>query len=482
MRGLGLTILLLIFVVGVSAAGPDADFEGVWLGEITGPNARTAVGLAFTRTGRGLAVSLYFPGMFLYGVDFGPAEIRDGAFVFEPFNLTVARRGDTLTGTFAIAKLPLELRRAASWPPAGLIPPYPAAPAPAWSLPLGAAAWASPVARDGVVYVGTVDGSLHAVRASDGRRLWTWHGPNPLYGEALLTEDSVCLVDDHCDLVCLARANGTLRWRTPLHDQKPAGEPAPRDETFNHRTAAPVIDGRGILYVGSTDHGLYAIRAANGEVVWRRDAGAPICAPVTLSGDDLIVAGIDGSVVRFDCRLQEETMRVKLGGSIVSAPVIAGDRIVVGCRDYLLYGLDAAKGTVAWRDSYWFSWVESTPRLVDGVLYIGGSDYRRVSALDPATGRARWATDVRGLTWGSPVVTATTVYAGTAGQNIAGTLIKHLGGVVALDRRTGAVKWRYDSPVPADATFTGCTGSLVLAAGNIIGAGVDGVLIAFPAD
>ncbi len=482
MRRFGPLALILISLPGVSVAEPGADFEGVWLGEITAPNATTALGLEFTRTAKGLVVRLYLPEMFLPGVNFGPAVIRDGTFVLEPLNLAVTRRGETLTGTFAIAKLPVELHRAASWPPVAPAPAYPAAPAPVWMQPLGAAAWASPVARAGVVYVGTVDGSLHAVRADDGHPLWTWKGPNPLYGEALTTEDGVCFVDDRCDLVCLTRADGAFRWRTPLRRGKPGGGPPPRDETFNHRTAAPVIDADGILYVGSTDRGLYAIRAATGEIVWRHDAGAPIYAPVTLSGDDLIVAGFDGSVVRLDRRRREETMRVKLGGPIVSAPVVAGGRIVVGCRDYLLYGLDVAKGAVEWRDSYWFSWVESAPRLVDGVLYIGGSDYRRVSALDPATGRPRWATDVRGLTWGSPVVTATSVYAGTAGQNLAGTVIKHLGGIVALDRRTGAVKWRYDAPVPANATFTGCAGSLVLAAGHVIGAGVDGGLIAFPAE
>ena len=420
--------------------------------------------------------------MFLYGVNFGPAVIRDDTFVLEPLNLTVTRHGDTLTGTFAIARLPVELRRGAGWLPEPTAPDLPAAPTPVWSRPLGAAAWASPAAREGVVYVGTIDGTFHAVRASDGHPLWTWHGPNPLYGEALVTDDGVYFVDDRCELVGLARADGALRWRTPLHEDKPAGGPLSPDKTFNHRTTTPVIDATGVLYVGSTDGGLYAIGAAHGEVVWRHDTGTPIYAPVTLRGDDIIVAGFDGSVISVNRSRREETMRVKLGGPIVSAPVIAGYRMVVGCRDYLLYGLDAASGSVAWRDSYWFSWVESAPRLVDGVLYIGGSDYRRVSALDPATGKARWATDVRGITWGSPVVTPTTVFAGAAGQNLAGTLIKHVGGVVALDRQTGVVKWRYVSPDPAGAAFTGCTGSLVLAGGHVIGAGVDGMLIAFPAD
>mgnify|MGYP000987581346 CR=1 FL=1 len=37
----------------------------------------------------------------------------------------------------------------------------------------------------------------------------------------------------------------------------------------------------------------------------------------------------------------------------------------------------------------------------------------------------------------TPIVTATTVYAATAGQSLSGTVIKHEGGIVALDRTTG---------------------------------------------
>ena len=119
------------------------------------------------------------------------------------------------------------------------------------------------------------------------------------------------------------------------------------------------------------------------------------------------------------------------------------------------------------------------PRLVDGLIYVGGSDYRRISAIDPATGVARWVTDVRGLTWGSPVVTADTVFAGTSAQNPAA--ITHEGGITALDRATGAVKWRHVVPLAADADRAGYLGSLVLADGKIIGAGYDGTVIAFPA-
>jgi len=459
------------------AAKPD-DFLGVWTGEITAPNTKTAIGLAFTSTEKGMFVSLNFPEMFLYCANFGPAQIRGDTFDLAPLNLKLALHGETLVGTFAPAHLPVTLHRGGSFatePPEAV---QPGAPAPLWAHELGGSVWAGPTAFDGTVYIASVDGKVHAVRASDGAVVWT--GPNPCYGAVLATAADLFLLDDRCDLVALQRADGVLKWRTPLYNEKLAGPSPPANETFNHRAATPVIDQKGNLYVGSADHGLYSVRSDTGRIVWRHDAKAPIHASVALEKDRVWVGAFDGSVLAVSLRSGQEISRFKVGGPIVSTPVLAAGRVVVGARDYLLYGLDAKSGAVAWRNSYWFSWVESTPRLADGVLYVGGSDFRRVSALDPATGQVKWSTDVGGLSWSTPLAAAETIFAGTCGQTMAGTVIKHTGGIVSLDRRTGAVRWRYNAPVKAGADFSGFVGSLVLIDGKIIGAGVDGTLIAFP--
>jgi outer membrane protein assembly factor BamB len=316
---------------------------------------------------------------------------------------------------------------------------------------------------------------MHAVSAS-GEVLWTWTGAAPLYGAAAVSADAVYFVDAHDELVALSRADGTLRWRMSLRLRASADA---RDATFNHRTATPVLDPKGLLYVGSDDGALCAIRARNGKLMWRQELGAPVYSAVSLVGDDVWVGAFDGTVRRVNRRTRKETLQVKLGGPVVSAPVPGADRIIVGCRDYTLYAITTS-GTTSWRNTYWFSWVESTPRLVDGILYIGGSDYRRVSALRTETGVPLWATDVGGLSWGTPVVTNESVFAATAGQNIEGTVIAHRGGIVALDRQTGATKWRLVAPMPAGAEFTGFAGSLAVAGGRLIGAGLDGTLIALP--
>ena len=176
-----------------------------------------------------------------------------------------------------------------------------------------------------------------------------------------------------------------------------------------------------------------------------------------------------------------EISRVRAGGGVVTTPVLAGGNLIVGSRDYMLYAFRAGDGAPAWKFSYWFSWVESTPALADGVIYVGASDYRRVTAFDPKSGAVRWATDVRGLAWGTPLVTADTVFIGTVAQNIPGTAIAHTGGIMALDRTTGAVKWQLLAAPAPENSFGGYAGSLALAGDLVIAAGFDGNLIALSA-
>jgi outer membrane protein assembly factor BamB len=468
-----------------SPTPPAADpVEGTWLGIVTAPQGSAEIGFKFARNAKGvLNFALYFPLMNTFGVTFDVPVAREGDVYTEPvLNSRLQLQGDKLTGTFGPGKLPVALTRGGAFTPAPPAPKYPAGPAPLWTHPLGSLTWAAPVVADGVVYVGTREGKIHAVHAADGTAVWTWTGPNRIDGRAVAAGDNLCFVDGKNDLVCLNRADGTLRWRTALYDEKLAGKPLPDNPTFNRRTATPlVLDST--VYCGSADGGLYALGATNGAKLWRYDAGAPIFSGAGLSDTDSLMFGtMDGSVVLLDRRTQKEIRRGHTGGGVVTTPVVAGDKVLVGSRDYFLYGLNLADGSVAWKFSYWFSWVESTGVLRDGVFYVGASDYRRVSAFDPATGRARWGTDVRGLPWGTPLVVGDSIFIGTVAQNIPGTAIEHTGGLMALDRRTGAVKWQLLAPKPPENSFGGYAGSLATDGQRIFAASFDGSLIALPVE
>jgi len=191
---------------------------------------------------------------------------------------------------------------------------------------------------------------------------------------------------------------------------------------------------------------------------------------------------MDGSVAILDVETRRELFRAKTAGAVITTPLVVGGCVIAGSRDYQLYGFRIRDGTIAWRYSYWYSWVESSPVLVNGLVYVGASDYSRVTALDPATGKARWSSKVYGTNWGTPLVIGNRVFTGTASQNLPGTLIAHEGGILALDRDTGSAIWRRVAPPGPPGGFGGYAGSLAGADHRLVAAGFDGQLVCLPCD
>lgn len=467
------------------AAAPAAPaplaIEGAWLGTIEAPQGRFELGFRFARRPDGkIDLGLHMPAMHVFDMKVGPyAEENDGAYSVPLLDIAFTLQGDRLVGTFGKAHLPMVLTRGDAYARRPEIPAAPPAPALLWSYPLGSPTFASPLVRDGIAYIGARDGKFHAVRTSDGTAVWTTTTPNRIDGHPAIAGDAIYFVDGKVDLVCLSRTDGTLKWRTPLHDVAFASRPTEDNPTFNRRTATPLVVG-DTVYAGSSDGGLYALDAANGTKRWRAAAGAPVFTGVTrLDDGSLLFGAMDGTVVRVDAS-GREMMRLRAGGSVTTTPTVVDGIVIVGCRNYMLYGFNLQDGSPAWSYSFGFSWVESTPTVRDGVFYIGGSDWARVSAFDARTGRPHWETIVGGMSWGTPAVTDDTVFAGATCQK--GALIQHQGGIVALDRKTGAIKWRHAMTFPNEQMpFGGIPGSIALDGDRLIATGFDGQLIALPA-
>lgn len=134
-----------------------------------------------------------------------------------------------------------------------------------------------------------------------------------------------------------------------------------------------------------------------------------------------------------------------------------------------------------WTRYWWGSWVESTAVERDGVAYVGSGDLQSVSAIDPATGRDRWRTEVGGWVMQRPAVGERVVYAGVGGaRRLASHWRPQAGGLVALDRETGRLLWRWDAPAGAG-FLEGVIAAPVIAGDRVVVGGVDGTLYAFDA-
>ena len=461
---------------------PAESLAGKWYGEVGPPTDRVGLGLELASGADGrLAARVVQPVMNYFGVELPSGVRREGErLVLADLGLELALRGERLVGTLAPG-FDVALDRVERLPEPAPIPDVPSGPEPRWVTKLGGAIYAAPAvleSEDGaVLYVGTTGGTFNAVRASDGGLLWVFAAGRPIFGEALVTQAALYFACDNGWLFKLERATGKELWRLELGDAA-VSRVLPHPEHFGWDLQGPrpaLADGT--VFVGSGDGSLHAVDAKSGARRWRFASGARIRTGALVDGPRVVVGSYDGNVYALERATGRELWRRATGGPIDTAPVAAAGRVIVGNRGPGLAALDAQTGEPAWLAPFWGSWVESTPVLAEGLLYVGASDLRRVSALDPQDGRVIWRSDVYGWTWGTPLVTAERVYVGAAGGSP--YFLEHAASLTALERATGAIVWRRPWPEVLGAHQWGLASSPVLAGDLLVVASLEGALFAF---
>ncbi len=135
---------------------------------------------------------------------------------------------------------------------------------------------------------------------------------------------------------------GKACWPQPFTIPAPAG-------SRSDIVAAPLVAG-DTLYVGSHDHGLYAVDAATG--VGRPLAEVPrgiVSAPAALEEQGLIVFGAnDGSVYAVDALTGERAWAYTVGGHVQAGPVAWGGSVFAASDAGQVVALPWHGGRYAW--------------------------------------------------------------------------------------------------------------------------------------
>ena len=461
-----------------------AELAGAWSGEVEHEGETTPFALELEPDDDGkVLLKATVPIAHLAHAPIGrvPMQLEGRKVQLGPFAFDYDAAAKTLTGVvpdgFApVYRLPLVLRRVARIEAPARAEPGRTLAEPVWSFDAGSPLWPGPAFSGGLVFVGAEDGQLHAVDARTGRSRWSFRAGGPVRTRPALVEGTLLFQADDGFLYKLDAVSGQERWRvrlveTPV-ERLPFDNPKSRYDRFG--SDVTVVGGR--LYVGTHDGHVLALDPANGARLWDFATGDSVLAAPAVDSGRVYASSFDKHVYALDAASGRLLWKCFTQGAVVSTPAVAGDLVVVGNRCYDLFGLRAATGEVAWKRYVWFSWIESSATVKDGVAYVGSSDAASVSAFDTQTGRPRWQADVYGWAWGQPAVTQERVYLGTSSQ--AGYPSGHRAGVMALDRATGRVAWRYVSPAAPKGAF-GFPGSPALGEGFVFVSGLDGRLYAF---
>jgi len=403
-------------------------------------------------------------------------EVRLGPFVFR-----YDREAGTLTGTapkelVPVYEIPLRLARVERFD----VRPRPEMTAevakPAWTFDAGSPLWAGATFAGGTVYAGGEDGRLHALDARTGAERWSFRAGGPIRTRATLAAGTLYLqADDGC-LYAIDAAGGRERWRVRVVEKPIERLPFDDPKSRYDRFGSDVTAAEGRLYLGTHDGRVVALEPARGKKAWEFASGDSVLAAPAVDGGRLFFGSFDGNLYALDAGTGKLVWKRDTRAPVVSTPAVAGDRVVIGNRGYDLLGLDARTGEPAWTRYIWFSWVESSAVVRDGLAYVGSSDAAAVYAFDARTGKPRWKTDVFGWAWGQPAVTESRVYAGTATQK--DYLAGHKAIVVAMDRATGRPLWRYVAEPAAEGAY-GFPGSPAVGEGRVFVTGLDGKVYAF---
>ena len=252
-----------------------------------------------------------------------------------------------------------------------------------WRQRVDAPIGGAPTVQNGVVYVVGRDATGWAVRAADGRVLWTVAGIRAQSGATgvaapAVDGDLVIFPFASGQLLAVDSATGTERWSAQV-----AGSRRGRAIAFiRDLTGDPVIAGDVVL-AGSSSGRIYAFDRATGTEIWTDKDGAN--SPVLLAGGSVFAVNDQAQLVRLDAATGGRIFAVNLPyytdrrerrqDSIHAhyGPVLAGGRLFVASSDGILRSFDPRSGALVGQAPI-PGGAATAPVVSGGTLYVTGRD------------------------------------------------------------------------------------------------------------
>ena len=180
---------------------------------------------------------------------------------------------------------------------------------------------------------------------------------------------------------------------------------------FDGSDSRPVVHD-GVLYVGSFDGAVYAFDVTTGQQKWRYQTGEGLT-----SGPEIIVTDSDQFLDQLGAAITASEKSQRGKRQVSATPVVLNGVVYIGSEDHYFYALDAASGKVKWRTELGnrvsdAAIVRSQLLVAYAVGIVGtGPLHQVLYVLDPRDGRIKWSTEDEG--WAThPALRENVIYFG----------------------------------------------------------------------
>jgi outer membrane protein assembly factor BamB len=303
----------------------------------------------------------------------------------------------------------------------------------AWRFTTGGWVSGTPVVANGVVYVGSWDGKMYALRESDGTQVWSFNAGtftdnrcNPtimgIDSTAAVADGKVYFATSDAKLYALDAATGNVVWQKQVADPGQA----------YHFYASPVVfDDK--IYIGLASHcvnpcvrgEVVCVNASNGNIVWtfftapEGSLGGGVWSSCAIdpnrravyvgtgnfcSGEDTYSSAVlalnadSGNLIwSFKKVPPKDLSNFDFGASPILYDVIGIPMLAIGSKDGHCYALNRQTGELLWdtiiTDGSSIGGTISSPAFANGLIFMGAavqSQTGKVIALDARGGSKVW--------------------------------------------------------------------------------------------
>jgi outer membrane protein assembly factor BamB/predicted Ser/Thr protein kinase len=228
----------------------------------------------------------------------------------------------------------------------------------------------APVAADGMVVVGTLDGQVIGLQANSGELRWRIGGQGAVFGAPSATRGLVFVGSADEYVYALSLSTGGTIW--------------PRKVT-GAALLAPTIDGDRLLV--TTDKGyIYMLQSGSGQVIWSRPLALGTRSPTVSDGRIFVSAG--RALFALDARDGTVLWEFAAADEISTRPVIFNDLVVIGTERGMLHAIKIAGGQehLHYQANGALS---AEPAVGDAAIYVADQS-GDVTAISPASAGVLW--------------------------------------------------------------------------------------------
>ncbi len=268
----------------------------------------------------------------------------------------------------------------------------------------------------GRLFVATGFGEILAIEAKTGTVQWRQKIPDAFRNAPIVAGDLVVAVSVNNRTYALNMADGALRWQH-----------SGINEVTSLLGGASPVATEDTIYVTYSSGEVFALRRANGNVIWGDSlltSGATSSAlpgmadikgqPVLARGR-LFIASHGGQVAAYDVRTARRVFDLEIAS--INTPYLAGRVLFVLGTDNQLLATDGGTGRVFWAkqlDSFENMEKQRRPILYTGPVLAGGhlwlgNSSAQILALNPKNGETEFMLDAADKVFIPPIVVDNTL-------------------------------------------------------------------------